>query len=286
MKSKLSAQDSLLNGLREERNLWSKELATQGASLASDRGRMESQIEFLSTQVLELQGFQKNCKTTLKIKDKVIEDQVLTIKELKQEVNQLKSELSVSQSEWADKLKILQQKLDDELLENQNVTQQVEMMKGQETYYQIQLQDYCDNERKFKDKYSVLKKQWEERVGLLVQLEENFKKLQETSKRREKDLIIECDRAKNETKQTVQKFQLLQIKFKEQSASLHETIDEKVQIALKDKQKELDTANLKISQVEEDMRNLLSETCKERKTMEAKLDRLSRAFQDVQKELH
>jgi leucine-rich repeat/coiled-coil domain-containing protein 1 len=78
----------------------------------------------------------------------------------------------------------------------------------------------------------------------------------------------------------------LQIKFKEQSASLHETIDEKVQIALKDKQKELDTANLKISQVEEDMRNLLSETCKERKTMEAKLDRLSRAFQDVQKELH
>jgi leucine-rich repeat/coiled-coil domain-containing protein 1 len=158
MKSKLSAQDSLLNGLREERNLWSKELATQGASLASDRGRMESQIEFLSTQVLELQGFQKNCKTTLKIKDKVIEDQVLTIKELKQEVNQLKSELSVSQSEWADKLKILQQKLDDELLENQNVTQQVEMMKGQETYYQIQLQDYCDNERKFKDKYRYVTK--------------------------------------------------------------------------------------------------------------------------------
>ena len=53
--AKLSAQESLVNGLREERKLWSQELANQGASLAQDRGRLESQIESLMREVSELQ---------------------------------------------------------------------------------------------------------------------------------------------------------------------------------------------------------------------------------------
>ena len=53
--AKLSAQKSLVNGLREERKLWSQELANQGASLAQDRGRLESQIESLTREVSELQ---------------------------------------------------------------------------------------------------------------------------------------------------------------------------------------------------------------------------------------
>lgn len=57
--AKLAAQESLLKGLREEKKLWSKELADQGASLAQDRGRLESQIESLRKQVLELQETQQ-----------------------------------------------------------------------------------------------------------------------------------------------------------------------------------------------------------------------------------
>ena len=53
--AKLSAQESLAKGLREERKLWSQELASQGASLAQDRGRLESQIEYLTREVSELQ---------------------------------------------------------------------------------------------------------------------------------------------------------------------------------------------------------------------------------------
>ena len=53
--AKLSAQESLVKGLREERKLWSQELASQGASLAQDRGRLESQIESLTREVSELQ---------------------------------------------------------------------------------------------------------------------------------------------------------------------------------------------------------------------------------------
>ena len=52
--AKLSAQESLVKGLREEQKLWSQELANQGASLAQDRGRLESQIESLTREVSEL----------------------------------------------------------------------------------------------------------------------------------------------------------------------------------------------------------------------------------------
>ena len=45
----------MLAGLREEKKLWSQELANQGAALAQDRGQYESKIESLRTQVSELQ---------------------------------------------------------------------------------------------------------------------------------------------------------------------------------------------------------------------------------------
>ena len=54
LRSQLTAQQSVLEGLRGERQLWSQELAQQGAELAQDRGRMEAQIEALSTEALSL----------------------------------------------------------------------------------------------------------------------------------------------------------------------------------------------------------------------------------------
>ena len=48
-----------MSGLKEEKKLWSKELAEQGACLAQDRGRLESQIECLKKQVLELHETQQ-----------------------------------------------------------------------------------------------------------------------------------------------------------------------------------------------------------------------------------
>ena len=52
--SQVAAQESLLEGLRGERQLWSRELAQQGAELAQDRGRMEAQIEALSLETASL----------------------------------------------------------------------------------------------------------------------------------------------------------------------------------------------------------------------------------------
>ena len=44
----------MAEGLREERQLWGQELAQQGAELAQDRGRMEAQIESLTSETASL----------------------------------------------------------------------------------------------------------------------------------------------------------------------------------------------------------------------------------------
>lgn len=43
-----------MEGLRGERQLWGRELAQQGAELAQDRGRMETQIESLTSETASL----------------------------------------------------------------------------------------------------------------------------------------------------------------------------------------------------------------------------------------
>ena len=49
------AQESVIEGLREERKLWGKELAHQGATLAQDRGRIEAQLDTLTKECKALQ---------------------------------------------------------------------------------------------------------------------------------------------------------------------------------------------------------------------------------------
>ena len=44
----------MLEGLREECQLWGRELSRQGAGLARDRGRMEAQIEALTQDTASL----------------------------------------------------------------------------------------------------------------------------------------------------------------------------------------------------------------------------------------
>ena len=50
MRAAQQAAESLAAGLRAEKALWSEELATQGARLAQDRGRLEAKIEALAAE--------------------------------------------------------------------------------------------------------------------------------------------------------------------------------------------------------------------------------------------
>jgi len=72
LQAALHAQESLVAGLRDERKVWSDELAQQGAALAQDRGRLESRVEALQTELAEARKKSDRDLDALRIKSKVM----------------------------------------------------------------------------------------------------------------------------------------------------------------------------------------------------------------------
>lgn len=100
--------------MREERKLWGKELAYQGASLAQERGRMEAQVEALSQEVKDLREQTQRERDTLRIKEKLMEDQNKSIQELRQAAAAKEYELQSARLEWQQQQQLLQVQLEQE----------------------------------------------------------------------------------------------------------------------------------------------------------------------------
>jgi len=86
LQAALHAQESLVAGLREERKVWSDELAQQGSALAQDRGRLESRIEALQSELADARRKSERDLDALRIKTKIVDDQTETIRKLKDAV--------------------------------------------------------------------------------------------------------------------------------------------------------------------------------------------------------
>jgi leucine-rich repeat/coiled-coil domain-containing protein 1 len=99
LESQVTAQQSVIEGLREERQLWGKELAHQGASLAQDRGRMEAELGFLTKEVGVLREQLHSERDAVRVKEKQLEDQAHTILTLKKTLGDKEAELKGGGSE-------------------------------------------------------------------------------------------------------------------------------------------------------------------------------------------
>ncbi|XP_032929075.1 leucine-rich repeat and coiled-coil domain-containing protein 1 isoform X2 [Catharus ustulatus] len=82
--SQLTAQESVIDGLKMERKIWGQELAEQGAHLAQDRGKLEAKIEALTNEIDTLKKQKEQDSDTIKIKNKIVDDQTETIRRLKE----------------------------------------------------------------------------------------------------------------------------------------------------------------------------------------------------------
>ena len=103
-----------MEGLREERKLWGRELAQQGASLAQDRGRMEAQLDALSKETSSLRAELQRERDAVRIKEKQVEDQNHTIHRLKQELSGKEASVQASRLDWQREQQALQLQLEQE----------------------------------------------------------------------------------------------------------------------------------------------------------------------------
>ncbi|XP_044280270.1 leucine-rich repeat and coiled-coil domain-containing protein 1 isoform X1 [Varanus komodoensis] len=283
--SQITAQESVIDGLKAERKIWGQELAQQGASLAQDRGKLEARIEVLTSEI-EVLKKQNECNNdALKIKSKIVEDQTETIRKLKEALQERDEQIRKRREESTENQKRLQVQLEEKDTQLDDLMEKLQRQNERKEELKQQLQEKNAELEDIKKSYSAMNKKWQEKGGLLSKLEAQVKQMKEKFDIKEKQLIEERDKSLQAQKAMMEKLHYMDDAFRRQlESTLAAHQAELLQLA-NEKQKEIVAANEKVYQVEEEMRQLLQETASNKKAMEEKIKRLTVALSDIQQEL-
>ncbi|XP_010886895.2 leucine-rich repeat and coiled-coil domain-containing protein 1 [Esox lucius] len=278
--SQLTAQESVVDGLRAERRIWGQELAQQGASLSQDRGRLEARIEVLAAELESQKKQNERDNDSLKIKVKIIDDQTETIRKLKEGLQERDEQGRRQREENLQAQRRLQCQLEEESATAQDLRDTVEQL----TLRKEQLKQQLDNKEteldQVREAHSASNKKWQSKAELLTRLESQVKSMKEGFDSRESLLLEERDKAMQAHKAAVEQLHNVDDAFRRQLESLQASHQADLLRLANDKQKQIDQATQKVFQVEEEMRQLLEETETEKRTMEEKMRRLTSVLKD------
>nr|XP_060466801.1 leucine-rich repeat and coiled-coil domain-containing protein 1 isoform X2 [Panthera onca] len=283
--SELAAKESLIYGLRTERKVWGHELAQQGSSLALNRGKLEAQNESLCRENESLRKANERDNDALRIKCKIIEDQTETIGKLKVCVQEKEEQIKVLQEKIIEIQKCTQEQLDEKSLQLDDVIEKLERHNERKEKLKQQLKIKELELEEIRKAYSTLSQKWHDKGELLSHLEMQVKEVKEKFEDKEKKLKAERDKSIELQKDAVEKLHSMDEAFKKQVDAIVEAHQAEIIQLASEKQKYIDSANFKVHLVEEEMRELLQETCKNKKAMEEKIKQLAFALTEIQREM-
>ncbi|XP_046884457.1 leucine-rich repeat and coiled-coil domain-containing protein 1 isoform X2 [Hypomesus transpacificus] len=278
--AQLSAQESVIDGLRAERKIWGQELAQQGASLAQDRGRLEAKIEVLSTELESQKKQNERDNDALRIKAKVIDDQTETIRKLKEAVQERDEQVRRLREESVQAQRRFQQQLEEETGPLVELRDRLEQLSLRKEELKQQLEDKELELDEVKRAYSASNKKWQEKADLLTRLESQVKRMKDKFDSKETLLLEERDKASEAHKAVVEKLHSMDDAFRRQLECVQVSHQTELLRLANEKQKQIEQANQSVFQVEEEMRQLLEETESSKKTMEDKMRRLTSVLKD------
>ncbi|KAM9845487.1 leucine-rich repeat and coiled-coil domain-containing protein 1 [Aulostomus maculatus] len=278
--SQLTAQESVIDGLRAERKIWGQELAQQGASLAQDRGRLEARIEALSSELETEKKQMERDNDTLKIKTKIISDQTETIRKLKEASQERDELIHRLRDEAVQAQKKFQQQHEEETARLTELRERLEHHRLRKEELKQLLENKEAELEEVKRVHSDSCQKWQEKADLLTRLESQVKRMKENFDSKERVLLEERDKAIQEHRAAMEKLRYVDDAFRQQLESLqavHQT--EMLQLA-NEKQKQIEQASQKVFEVEEEMRQLLVETETSKRLMEEKMNRLTSVLKE------
>ncbi|XP_053100446.1 leucine-rich repeat and coiled-coil domain-containing protein 1 isoform X2 [Hemicordylus capensis] len=193
--SQITAQESVIDGLKAERKIWGQELAQQGASLAQDRGKLEAKIEVLTSEAEALKKQNERSSDALKIQSKIVEDQTETIRKLKEFLQERDEQLRKHREESTEIQKRLGVQLEERDTQLDELMEKLGRQNERKEELKQQLQEKDAELEDIKKTYSVMNKKWQDKGGLLSKLEAQVKQMKENFDTKEKQLIEERDRS-------------------------------------------------------------------------------------------
>lgn len=283
--SELAAKESLIYGLRTERKVWGQELACQSSTLSQSRGKLEAQIESLCRENESLRKSHESDCDALRIKCKIIEDQNETIRKLKDSLQEKDGQIKLLQEQIALIEKCSQEQLNEKSSQLDSIVEKLERHNERKEKLKQQLKAKELELEEIRKAYSTLNKKWHDKGELLSHLEMQVKEVKEKFEDKERKLKAERDKSLELQKDAMEKLQNMDDAFRRQVDEIVEAHQAEIMQLANEKQKYIDCANLKVQQVEDEMRGLLDETCKNKKMMEEKIKQLACAISEIQKEM-
>ncbi|NXH53156.1 LRCC1 protein, partial [Rhabdornis inornatus] len=280
--SQLTAQESVIDGLKMERKIWGQELAEQGAHLAQDRGKLEAKIEALTNEIDTLKKQKEQDSDTIKIKNKIVDDQTETIRRLKEGLQEKDKQIKKKHEETREAQKLLQVQLDEKAAECEKLMEKLERQNERKEELKQLLEEREVELDDIKNAHSALKKRWQGKGELLSQLEVQVKQMKENFDFKEKKLIEERNKSLQTQRIAVEKLHKMDNAFRKQLESVLAAHQEELLHLENEKEKQIEAANEKVYSVEEEMRELLQEMANNKKAMESKIRRLTHALNDIQ----
>ncbi|XP_017586527.1 PREDICTED: leucine-rich repeat and coiled-coil domain-containing protein 1 [Corvus brachyrhynchos] len=282
--SQLTAQESVIDGLKMERKIWGQELAEQGAHLAQDRGKLEAKIEVLTNEIDTLKKQKEQDSDTIKIKNKIVDDQTETIRRLKEGLQEKEKQVRKQHEENREAQKLLQVQLDEKAAECEKLIEKLERQNERKDELKQLLEEKEIELDDIKNAHSALKKRWQGKGELLSQLEVQVKQMKENFDFKEKKLIEERNKSLQSQRIAVEKLHKMDNAFRKQLESVLAAHQEELLHLANEKEKQIEAANEKVYSVEEEMRELLQEMANNKKAMENKIRRLTHALNDIQQD--
>ncbi|XP_037685028.1 leucine-rich repeat and coiled-coil domain-containing protein 1-like [Choloepus didactylus] len=283
--SELAAKESLIHGLRTERKVWGEELAQQGESLSQNRGKLEAKTENLCRENESLQKANERDNDALRIKNKIIEDQTETIRKLKICVQERDEHIKTLQEQITEIQKCTQEQLEEKSSQLDVIMEKLEKHNERKEQLKQQLKEKEIKLEEIRKAYSILNQKWHDKGELLRHPEIQVKEVKEKFENKERKLKEKRDKSIVLQKDALEKLHSMDDAFKKQVDAIVEARQAEIVQLANEKQKYIDSANEKVYQVEEEMRELLEETCKNKKSMEEKIKQLSFALSEIQQEL-
>ncbi|NXI12382.1 LRCC1 protein, partial [Irena cyanogastra] len=282
--SQLTAQESVIDGLKMERKIWGQELAEQGAHLAQDRGKLEAKIEVLTNEIDTLKRQKEQDSDTIKIKNKIVDDQTETIRRLKEGLQEKDKQIKKHHEENREAQKLLQIQLDEKAAECEKLMEKLKRQNERKEELKQVLEEKEVELDDIKNAHSALKKRWQGKGELLSQLEVQVKQMKENFDFKEKKLIEERNKSLQTQRIAVEKLHKMDNAFRKQLESVLAAHQEELLHLENEKEKQIEAANEKVYSVEEEMRELLQEMANNKKAMENKIRRLTHALNDIQQD--
>lgn len=283
--AQIRAQGSVIEGLRTERKLWGEELAQQGSSLAQDRGRMEARIEALTAEVSELKKECQSTNETIAIKSKVIEDQTDSIRKLKQKLADQDSDMRQKKEDNKARERELEERLAAESSANQELQEQMDALIDRKESLKQELKTTQEELQTCKESHRALKAKWQAKSELIGKLEKEVVEMRNSFQGKETTLTEERDKAIQAANSAVERLKACDDAFRKQLEQERQAHEQQIQTLTNEKQHEIEQANARVLEVEDEMRVLLQDNAITKKTLEKRLQKLTSAFTEIQHDL-